>query len=97
MMISLFKYGNQSKKSMYVSGCIFEDNRFEIITTKSDDFLGIRDTDFSMIHWQNQMEIGAALALRKKVITVGSTYNHPNLLNFPDWNSASAYVRNSFL
>jgi hypothetical protein len=97
MITSLFKYGNKSKKSIYVSGCVFEDPRFEIITTKSDDFLGIRDTDLSMINWLNQMEIGAALALRKKVITVGSTYNHPNLLNFPDWNSASIYVRNSFL
>jgi len=97
MITSLLRYKNQSKKSIYVSGCIFEDNRCEIITTKSDDFLGIRNTDFSMINWQNQMEIGVGLALRKKVITVGSTYNHPNLLNFHDWKEASIYVRNSFL
>jgi len=84
-----------SNVKVYVSGVNYVDPSIDIITTKSTDFLGIRECDISMINWENQMEIGAALALRKKVITVGSTYNHPNLQNFRNWNAAIAFLKQS--
>ena len=59
----------------------------DIITTKSGDFLGIREASFCIIDWSNQLEIGAALALRKKVLTVASHVHldNPNIVAFDSW------------
>jgi len=67
----------------------------DIITAKSDDFLGIREATFSIIPWECQLEMGAALALRKKVFTVlheNNHFRHPMLKSFPNWRALEAHV-----
>ena len=67
----------------------------DLITSSSSDFLGIRESNFVMIEWNNQLEIGAALALRKKVITVGTKHMkiHPLITVFPSWDMAYRYIQ----
>jgi hypothetical protein len=71
----------------------------DLITSYSDDFLGIREANITMINWNNQLEIGAALALRKKVITVGTSDMkiHPLIIVFPTWEMAYRYIRNAVI
>lgn len=68
----------------------------DIITQKSADFLGIRECKVALIRWENQIEIGAALALRKRVLTVHflgaaqeiNGFKNPYLLIFDNWEDA---------
>ena len=71
----------------------------DLITKRSDDFLGIREANITVIAWENQLEIGAALALRKNVITVGSgdMKIHPLLTILPSWEMVYWYIRNAAL
>jgi hypothetical protein len=82
------------KKTAYVSG-VNLNIPMDIISEKSIDFLGIREADITMIAWNNQMEIGVALALHKKVITVNATgenAEHPNIINCTSWNTAVQHL-----
>jgi hypothetical protein len=70
----------------------------DVITQKSMDFLGIRECKIALIRWENQIEIGAALALRKRVLTVhvlgaaqkvnDTNFKNPYLLIFDNWEDA---------
>lgn len=66
----------------------------EIITIKSDDFLGIRESNIAVLRVDDLIEIGAALALHKQVVTVGSIpFKHPLLKVFPSWSIAITYLQ----
>lgn len=93
-------YLNSSRIKVYANydNCVrLVDLPIDLITTCSDDFLGIREANIVMIDWNHQLELGAALALRKKVITVGNAdiKIHPLITVFPSWDMAYRYVRNS--
>lgn len=72
----------------------------DMIKAKSDDFLGIREATFSIIPWQYQIEIGAALALRKKVYTVFDPtkihFVHPMLKSFATWQALEQYLYKTY-
>lgn len=92
-------YLNSTRLKVYANyeGCVrLVDLPIDLITSPSDDFLGIREANIVMVEWNNQIEIGAALALRKKVITVGTNDMkiHPLITVFPSWDMAYRYIRN---
>jgi hypothetical protein len=65
----------------------------ELITIKSDDFLGIRECNIAVLAVDDLIEIGAALALHKQVVTAGSVnFKHPMLKVFPTWSLAESYI-----
>lgn len=85
----------------HYDGCVkLTDLPIDLITACSEDFLGIREANIVMIDWKHQLEIGAALALRKKVITVNNLNKinmkiHPLITVFPSWDMAYRYIRNN--
>lgn len=65
----------------------------ELIVLKSDDFLGIRECHIAVLAADNLIEIGAALALYKPVITVGNiNFKHPLLKVFANWTHAESHI-----
>lgn len=90
--------GQRIKIYANYDGCVrLVDLPIDLITFGSEDFLGIREANIVMIDWSKQLEIGVALALRKKVITVGTNdiKIHPLINVFPSWDMAYRYIRNA--
>lgn len=97
--MSELSYLNDNRIKVYANypECVrLVDLPIDLITIRSNDFLGIREAQIAMIDWTNQLEIGAALALRKKVITVGTNDMkiHPLIMVFLSWEMAYRYIRN---
>ncbi len=64
------------------------------IKDQSDDFLGIREADIVVMPYDQKIEIGAALALRKQVLTVKPVdFEHPLLHVFLNWDFVIRYIQ----
>jgi len=73
---------------------VIDSKNTEIIKIKSDDFLGIRECNIAVLVADDLIEIGAALALHKRVITVGNVpFEHPLLKVFASWSLAIKYLQ----
>lgn len=84
---------NSYKLKLYAPSIQLQVPNTEIITIKSDDFLGIRECHIAVLRADYLIEIGAALALHKQVVTVGSVgFKHPLLKVFSSWSLAITYL-----
>jgi len=85
---------NSYTLKLYAPAIQLQVSNVEIITIKNNDFLGIRECNIAVLTADDLIEIGAALALHKQVVTVGSVpFKHPLLKVFTSWSLAITYLQ----